>query len=173
MKTSTTSISFLSKISGILLAACLVAAIAISSKSLNVVKIGGPLYDRIVQGKDLIADVLPPPAYIIEAYLTANIAVAHPERHKGLAETSRGCTKTTKPASNSGSRKRFRPICRQHSCPHPRRLQINSGPSARTNSFQPLQSMMLRAQKKRSRPSLFNMICIAQRSTKSSSLPTP
>lgn len=35
------------------------------------VKINGPFYKRIIQGKDVIADVLPPPAYLIETYLTA------------------------------------------------------------------------------------------------------
>ena len=37
-------------------------------KTLNV---NGPLYQRIVQGKDIVADVLPPPEYIIESYLVA------------------------------------------------------------------------------------------------------
>jgi methyl-accepting chemotaxis protein len=31
--------------------------------------VNGPLYSDVVQGKDLIADVLPPPAYIIESFL--------------------------------------------------------------------------------------------------------
>ncbi|MDB5103449.1 MAG: methyl-accepting chemotaxis sensory transducer [Fibrobacteres bacterium] len=35
------------------------------------VKINGPHYKRIIQGKDIIADVLPPPEYLIESYLTA------------------------------------------------------------------------------------------------------
>ena len=35
----------------------------------NFLKINGPLYQRITQGKDTIADVLPPPKYIIESYL--------------------------------------------------------------------------------------------------------
>lgn len=39
--------------------------------TLNQLKVNGPLYDRVVQGKDLIADILPPPAYIIEAYLVS------------------------------------------------------------------------------------------------------
>ena len=38
---------------------------------LNEVKVSGPVYSQIVRGKDLVADVLPPPEYIIEAYLTA------------------------------------------------------------------------------------------------------
>lgn len=33
-------------------------------------KVKGPLYENVVLGKDLIADILPPPAYILEANLT-------------------------------------------------------------------------------------------------------
>jgi methyl-accepting chemotaxis protein len=36
---------------------------------LNMVKVKGSIYNNIVQGKDLIADILPPPEYIIESYL--------------------------------------------------------------------------------------------------------
>lgn len=41
-----------------------------SYTTLNVVKINSPLYGKIVQGKDLVADILPPPEYLIESYLT-------------------------------------------------------------------------------------------------------
>jgi methyl-accepting chemotaxis protein len=34
------------------------------------IEVNGPLYHRITRGKNLIADVLPPPAYILESYLT-------------------------------------------------------------------------------------------------------
>lgn len=37
--------------------------------TLTRVKIKGPIYTDIVQMKDLIADVLPPPEYILESYL--------------------------------------------------------------------------------------------------------
>ena len=40
-----------------------------SMQSLSKVKVNGPLYRDIVKGKDLIADILPPPEYIIESYL--------------------------------------------------------------------------------------------------------
>jgi hypothetical protein len=40
-------------------------------KTLTTLKVNGPIYERIVQGKDLIADILPPPEYIIESYLVA------------------------------------------------------------------------------------------------------
>lgn len=39
--------------------------------TINVLKVNGPIYLQIVAGKDLIADILPPPDYIIESYLTA------------------------------------------------------------------------------------------------------
>ena len=40
-----------------------------SHRTLDDVKVNGPVYSRIVQNKDVIADILPPPEYIIEAYL--------------------------------------------------------------------------------------------------------
>ncbi len=39
-------------------------------KTFSEIAVNGPLYLRIVQGKDLVADVLPPPVYILESYLT-------------------------------------------------------------------------------------------------------
>ena len=42
-----------------------------SFRTLDPLKVNGPLYQRIVQSKDLIADVLPPPEYIIESYLVS------------------------------------------------------------------------------------------------------
>jgi ABC-type transporter Mla subunit MlaD len=42
---------------------------AISFSTLSRLRINGPLYKQIVMGKDLIADILPPPEYIIEPYL--------------------------------------------------------------------------------------------------------
>ena len=32
-------------------------------------KIKGAYYEKIIDGKNIIADILPPPAYIIESYL--------------------------------------------------------------------------------------------------------
>src|SRR6266849_2720735 len=40
-----------------------------SYSTLNQVKINGPIYQSIADGKDLISDILPPPEYIIESYL--------------------------------------------------------------------------------------------------------
>jgi methyl-accepting chemotaxis protein len=38
--------------------------------ALNYLKVNGPIYKDIVMGKDLVADILPPPEYILESYLT-------------------------------------------------------------------------------------------------------
>jgi hemerythrin-like metal-binding protein len=56
-------------------------------------KVGGPVYQRIVQGKDLVADILPPPEYVIEAYLETNLALADPSR---LAERKAALAKLRK-----------------------------------------------------------------------------
>jgi methyl-accepting chemotaxis protein len=39
------------------------------TNTLNTLKIHGPIYKKIVQSKDLVADILPPPKYIVESYL--------------------------------------------------------------------------------------------------------
>ena len=51
---------------------CVIAFVVfglVSWNTINTTKVNGQWYDKIVQGKDLIADILPPPEYIIEAYL--------------------------------------------------------------------------------------------------------
>jgi len=40
------------------------------SWSMNDLRIGGKLYNQIVSDKDLLADILPPPEYVLESYLT-------------------------------------------------------------------------------------------------------
>ena len=45
----------------------------LSSSTLDAVKINGPAYSEIIRNKDLVADVLPPPAYIVEACLLTNL----------------------------------------------------------------------------------------------------
>ena len=64
--------------------------VATSQYGLKTLKIGGPLYQQIVLGKDLVADILPPPEYIIEAYLEATLLTKNPKtlvlRRKRLDE---------------------------------------------------------------------------------------
>jgi len=54
------------------------------------VQVNGPIYQRVVQGKDLIADILPPPEYLIESYLVAlEMSRAQPPALPALIERSR------------------------------------------------------------------------------------
>jgi methyl-accepting chemotaxis protein len=46
-----------------------------SNYTLDKLKVTGPIYDKIVLGKDLVADILPPPAYLIESYLLTSLAL--------------------------------------------------------------------------------------------------
>ena len=43
-----------------------------SWRTLEQLRIEGPTYKRIIEGKDLVADILPPPGFIIESYLVAH-----------------------------------------------------------------------------------------------------
>lgn len=62
----------------VFLIAALAVSMALSSYAIYQLRVGGPTYERIVAAKDVIADVLPPPLYIIEAYLEARIALDEP-----------------------------------------------------------------------------------------------
>ena len=44
----------------------------VSRATLNLAKVNGPLYQQIVRDKDLLADVMPPPAFLLETYLVAH-----------------------------------------------------------------------------------------------------
>jgi hypothetical protein len=59
-----------------------------SYMTLQALKVNGPVYQQIVQDKDLIADILPPPEYIIESYLVSlQLAVAEsPDEREKLIE---------------------------------------------------------------------------------------
>lgn len=41
----------------------------VARDTIDTLRVQGPIYNNIVQGKDLVADILPPPEYIIESYL--------------------------------------------------------------------------------------------------------
>lgn len=56
----------------------------VSWNTLDTTKINGPWYQKIAQGKDLVADILPPPEYIIEAYLLTYQLVT--EKDQGRAK---------------------------------------------------------------------------------------
>ncbi|UQR64051.1 methyl-accepting chemotaxis protein [Bradyrhizobium sp. C-145] len=65
---------------GIVLALGFTAVVSTSLYALRELKVGGPLYSDIKLGNDLIADILPPPEYVIEAYLEATLAMREPDQ---------------------------------------------------------------------------------------------
>ena len=64
---------------GILTAIGFCVTLLTSVYALDKLKVGGPLYSQIKLGSDLVADILPPPAYVIEAFLEATLAKNQPE----------------------------------------------------------------------------------------------
>jgi methyl-accepting chemotaxis protein len=63
---------------GVAICVSFMGAVGVGLLASSELKVGGPVYKNIVRGKDLIADILPPPAYLIEAYLEATLAKDDP-----------------------------------------------------------------------------------------------
>ncbi|MVA58850.1 methyl-accepting chemotaxis protein [Agrobacterium vitis] len=73
------SISSTVIISGVILAVGVVITLATAMQTLQRLKVNGPIYQQIVDSKDLIADILPPPLYLVEAYSLTNEAALQPD----------------------------------------------------------------------------------------------
>ena len=65
-----------------LIAVGIVALVATIGVTAERIRINGPVYLDIVREKDLIADILPPPAYILESYLVALQALSEKDVSK-------------------------------------------------------------------------------------------
>src|SRR6478735_2023297 len=65
---------------GVITALGLCAILAVSTYANHQLRVGGPLYTQIKLGNDLVADILPPPAYVVEAYLEATLALQEPSK---------------------------------------------------------------------------------------------
>ncbi len=79
------SISTAITLFGLILAVGFASVVLTGAYALKELKVGGPLYASIKLGNDLVADILPPPAYVIEAYLEATLALReakNPEPHE-------------------------------------------------------------------------------------------
>ncbi|WP_017672166.1 methyl-accepting chemotaxis protein [Blastomonas sp. AAP53] len=64
--------------SAIIFSTVAVAALYIGV-TINTISVGGPISNLNQQSSDLIADILPPPVYLIESYLEARLAMAEPQ----------------------------------------------------------------------------------------------
>jgi methyl-accepting chemotaxis protein len=74
------SISQSFKLFGVIIIVGLLTTTLASSFALFKLKIGSTAYENIIASKDLVADILPPPEYILEAYLEVNLALADPDK---------------------------------------------------------------------------------------------
>ena len=70
------TLSKVTKWLGTIVLAGYLSTLVASHYTLNALKVGGPIYEKIALGKDLVADILPPPAYLIESYLEASLVIA-------------------------------------------------------------------------------------------------
>lgn len=73
-------IGSIANVLGVVILASFCAVMGMSYYAVEKLKVGGPYYTRIANGKDLIADVLPPPLYIIEPFLEASQLTIHPDK---------------------------------------------------------------------------------------------
>ncbi len=64
--------------------------------TVNQVKVGGDMYSNIIRDKDLLADILPPPAYIIESCLNAHelASATTPKQIDELVKVNQGLNKS-------------------------------------------------------------------------------
>ncbi|MDB5525988.1 MAG: mcpR [Rhizobium sp.] len=64
---------------GVAVSAGLFVAIGLQQAALERLKVNGPVYEQVVYGKDLIADILPPPLFVVESYMLSFEASKFPE----------------------------------------------------------------------------------------------
>ncbi|MBP2549427.1 methyl-accepting chemotaxis protein [Neorhizobium galegae] len=64
---------------GLLVGTGVSAAIGIQNSAFDRLRVNGPVYEQIIHGKDLVADILPPPLFLVETYLLATEGAYHPE----------------------------------------------------------------------------------------------
>jgi methyl-accepting chemotaxis protein len=64
---------------GVAVSAGLFVSIGLQQTALERLKVNGPVYEQVVYGKDLIADILPPPLFVVESYMLSFEAAKFPE----------------------------------------------------------------------------------------------
>ncbi|OWV80342.1 chemotaxis protein [Rhizobium sp. N122] len=64
---------------GVAVSAGLFMSIGLQQSALERLKVNGPVYEQVVYGKDLIADILPPPLFVVESYMLSFEASKFPE----------------------------------------------------------------------------------------------
>src|ERR1700690_1758180 len=88
---------------GVLTVTGLLVAVLPSAYAIRELTVGGLLYGDIKLGNDLVPDVLPPPAYVIEAYLEATLALREPAK-LATAEIARNVSESAAAAREVSSK---------------------------------------------------------------------
>ena len=66
------------QIGGAVIIGAMAITAVVTTVSLNKIRLGGPLANQDQQIDDLVADILPPPEYLVEPYLEASLLVNEP-----------------------------------------------------------------------------------------------
>lgn len=64
---------------GIAVSVGMLVSFGLQYTALERLKVNGPIYEQIVYGKDLIADILPPPLFLVESYMLSHEAGDFPD----------------------------------------------------------------------------------------------
>ncbi|MBX5000263.1 methyl-accepting chemotaxis protein [Rhizobium lentis] len=64
---------------GVAVSTGLFMSIGLQQSALERLKVNGPVYEQVIYGKDLIADILPPPLFVVESYMLSFEASKFPE----------------------------------------------------------------------------------------------
>ena len=67
------------RIGSALITVTMLLAIVIAAYGINLVRIGGPIGEQIQAQSDYVADILPPPEYVLEPFLEATLLASHPD----------------------------------------------------------------------------------------------
>ena len=70
---------------GLLVCLGFALSLAVATSAINQLRINGRLYQKIADAKDFVADALPPPLYVVEAYSDLELLQRHPERLDEIA----------------------------------------------------------------------------------------
>jgi methyl-accepting chemotaxis protein len=68
-----------------MLVALTALAVVVTGFVIMEIRYGGPIVQRANQQSDLIADILPPPLFVVEAYLDTTVAIELPEQANDIA----------------------------------------------------------------------------------------
>jgi methyl-accepting chemotaxis protein len=68
------------RIGSALITVTMLLAIVIAAYGINLVRIGGPIGEQIQAESDYVADILPPPEYVLEPFLEATLLANHPDQ---------------------------------------------------------------------------------------------